>query len=506
MQNSVGVTVRDDMNIIEKSLQFINELLRNMLDMHRAASKQMKVKLSPADLLEDICIPTKNMIHFRGNKKIELLIDCPQNLIVETDRLRLKQITLNLTNNSLKFVESGFVRIRALVVNNSVRIQIEDSGPGIPLEKREKLFKKFQDSLDQLNQGTGIGLNLCKNLAELMEGDIWLNEDYDSGIPNCPGSCFVVDLKRPPLKDTDKGQSHSCNDEADYDIQSNDVQTPSSHVVSFNDVEAQRLSPTGHNTPPAPERPSTSSPATTPDPLPRNLSVLFTDDDTMIRRLFSRSLMRVAPTWECDLAANGETALSMAMEKDYDLIFMDQYMASIQKQMLGTETVRALRSQGCTSIICGLSANDVEEQFLDHGADSFMFKPFKCKKDEMEKELRRVLSSGGRRLQWGESDNIPSGASSNLDDAEENDMENPPCCMNTKTGETVPTTHEETFSIGLIRPLESSTIQTIDAYREDRCSDEEQQNQSRLPPHSMLLKETMTGAVTTSDVSLEFQP
>jgi hypothetical protein len=53
---------------------------------------------------------------------------------------------------------------------------------------------------------------------------------------------------------------------------------------------------------------------------------------------------------------------------------MDMYMASVEKQLLGTETVQALRSHGCKSRICGLSANDVEENFINAGADAFMFK------------------------------------------------------------------------------------------------------------------------------------
>ena len=66
-------------------------------------------------------------------------------------------------------------------------------------------------------------------------------------------------------------------------------------------------------------------------------------------------------------------------------------MASVEKQMLGTETVRAMRAQGVTSKICGLSANNLEEEFLSAGADSFLLKPFPCEKDELRAELLRVL-------------------------------------------------------------------------------------------------------------------
>lgn len=68
-------------------------------------------------------------------------------------------------------------------------------------------------------------------------------------------------------------------------------------------------------------------------------------------------------------------------------------MASIEKQMLGTETVRALRSKGVTSIICGLSANDMKQQFIEAGANTFMAKPFPCDPHSLKQEVHRILES-----------------------------------------------------------------------------------------------------------------
>jgi len=68
-------------------------------------------------------------------------------------------------------------------------------------------------------------------------------------------------------------------------------------------------------------------------------------------------------------------------------------MASIEKQLLGTETVLAMRSRGVDCIVCGLSANDMENQFMQAGADCFMFKPFPCEKEALAHELQRVLAA-----------------------------------------------------------------------------------------------------------------
>ena len=66
-------------------------------------------------------------------------------------------------------------------------------------------------------------------------------------------------------------------------------------------------------------------------------------------------------------------------------------MASTEKQLLGTETIRELRAKGVKSKICGLSANDTEKAFLGAGADGFILKPVPCKEDELRFALSRVL-------------------------------------------------------------------------------------------------------------------
>jgi CheY-like chemotaxis protein len=138
------------------------------------------------------------------------------------------------------------------------------------------------------------------------------------------------------------------------------------------------------------------------------------DDDRTLRKLVSRSLRKVAPSWAVSEASSGETALRMVTESDYDLIFMDQYMASGKSytnqplpwlhlplltlieiltciaaghSLKGTETTRALRANRVRSFICGLSANDMESNFIGCGADAFLLKPFPCRPGELRKTL-----------------------------------------------------------------------------------------------------------------------
>jgi CheY-like chemotaxis protein len=311
------------------------------------------------------------------------------------------------THKNTQFVEKGFVKLRASVSRDAKRgqtgfvcIYVEDSGCGIPMEKRAKLFSKFQESLDSLHQGTGIGLAVCRHLIDLMGGDIVLDETYHSGIEGCPGARFVVHLNQSPIEVDEEGEEENKFSRGDKDPEQGMEKPQSAPPASFlatsieQNQDSHKVGVSGSDT------------GDSRHLLPPNLRILFVDDDYLLRRLFRRSLEKMMPTWVVEEAASGETALRMIEEeecKPYDLIFVDQYMSSVSKQMLGTETVRALRASGnLTSntattttgrtIICGLSANDMERQFHQAGADSFLMKPFPCDKKSLSEELCRILN------------------------------------------------------------------------------------------------------------------
>jgi signal transduction histidine kinase/CheY-like chemotaxis protein len=364
-------SVKEDLSIIKNGLHFINDLLRSMLDMHRAASNQMRIVRAPTDLMKDVFEPVASMLYRRG-EDFEVLLECPENLMVSADRLRLTQIVLNLGRNAAKFVTKGFVKLRAEVVEGNVHLFVEDSGPGIPESKRKILFSKFQESLDSLNQGTGIGLCLCKNLIGLMEGEMWLDEDFQSGVENCPGARFVINLNVPPLELDSRCLDMfeaSAPSGMDCDTRDGGISYMGSETV-FSQVERKEDET---------------------EDLPETLSVLFIDDDLVLRKLFGRGIKRVQPGWDVQEAASGEAALALTTSRDFDLIIVDQYMNSMEKQLLGTETVAALRSQGCDSIICGLSGNDVENAFLNAGADFFILKPIPASKEGLARLLRYLV-------------------------------------------------------------------------------------------------------------------
>eukprot|EP00980_Cylindrotheca_fusiformis_P016025 scaffold4715_cov115-Cylindrotheca_fusiformis.AAC.9 len=393
--------MKDDLHIADSSLKFINELLRNM---NRAANQQMSINMAPTDIMSDVLEPVASMLYLRGNI-VEVLTEGPENVVVMSDRLRLKQIVSNLAMNATKFVERGFIRLKCVVIETedgeqSVQLHLEDSGPGIPLEKRANLFAKFQESLDLLNQGTGIGLCLSKHLSNLMGGDLWLDESYDSGFEGCPGTRFILDLRARPLRE-DYWENQFESDRIEPQESTQMAYTENEQAYLMEDkVNPQRNQVFGQRLPvsfaPSPPRAGTDSSKTNhhhrPE-LPESLNVLFVDDDMILRKLFCRSVRRVAPGWKVEEASNGETTLHILegnLDK-YDVIFVDQYMSSIEKQLLGTETVRLLRAKGVGCIICGLSANDAETPFIKAGADHFLFKPFPCEPGPLKRALLNVV-------------------------------------------------------------------------------------------------------------------
>ncbi|MEE9428250.1 MAG: ATP-binding protein [Paracoccaceae bacterium] len=125
-------------------------------------------------------------------KEIELIID--YDMFLPTgftgDPGRIRQILTNLIGNAIKFTASGHVLIRVVGVEDGapetyrVHITVEDTGPGIPPEMVDHIFGEFNQVEDEKNrkfEGTGLGLAITKQLVELMEGDIWVDSEVDTG-------------------------------------------------------------------------------------------------------------------------------------------------------------------------------------------------------------------------------------------------------------------------------------------------------------------------------------
>lgn len=91
-------------------------------------------------------------------------------------------------------------------------------------------------------------------------------------------------------------------------------------------------------------------------------------------------------------------ALKLCETHVFHVIFLDQYMASVDKQLLGTETARAMRTKGVKKKICGLSANDLRDSLINAGADDFILKPMPCKPADLKQVLLKILKTSVKNL------------------------------------------------------------------------------------------------------------
>ena len=260
--------------------------------------------------------------------------------------------------------------------DGSIQLLVEDSGQGIPEEKQRNLFGRFQESLDSCTQGTGVGLNLCKTLVNLMGGELYLDESYDSGVEGCPGARFVVHLKgiHPIIESLDQKDADSTTYGG----------TRFSNALDIELGETNRSAASGSTE-------STMSDCATPSVLPDRLSILYADDERILRKLAIRAFSKLRPEWTIEETASGEAALQLVETEKFDIIFLDQYYTSVERRLTGTETARAMRAKGVKSIICGVSANDLEDAFLSSGADLFSTKPFATDQASLERFMTEAL-------------------------------------------------------------------------------------------------------------------
>jgi len=139
-------------------------------------------------------------------KNVELKYDKPfENITINSDPDRLKQIFVNLIANALKFTQKGFIHFGYSIKNNEIIFYVKDSGIGIPKDKTERIFDRFtqvDSTLSRKFSGSGLGLAISKGLLTLLNGKIWCISDLGKGsifyftIPFCPTTTQTVTEKK----------------------------------------------------------------------------------------------------------------------------------------------------------------------------------------------------------------------------------------------------------------------------------------------------------------------
>ena len=104
----------------------------------------------------------------------------PEGFSIKSNSEALHKILCQLMSNALKYTEKGSVKIRLAMEGDLLRIEVEDTGIGIPEEHQEKVFERFY-KVDSFRQGIGLGLTVARRTAELLDGTLTLDSTYTDG-------------------------------------------------------------------------------------------------------------------------------------------------------------------------------------------------------------------------------------------------------------------------------------------------------------------------------------
>ncbi len=161
-------------------------LINEILDLAKVESGKMELRFEPA-FLQDVFESVQHTMRALATKKsIDLRVENNESLAqFPMDGARVKQVLLNLVGNAIKFTpEAGRVWVRAQREDGIVRVEVGDTGRGIPAEEQERIFLEFQQiesSAKGKPEGTGLGLALAKKFVEMHGGRIWVKSEVGKG-------------------------------------------------------------------------------------------------------------------------------------------------------------------------------------------------------------------------------------------------------------------------------------------------------------------------------------
>lgn len=187
---------KDSLNEIVQAGKHLLELINQILDFTSIESGQVELKLEAVSLNKVVNECLSLLRPQALNKQVELVIDLSDEFYVKADRLRLKQVVLNLMSNGVKYNQSnGKLTLQASLHANDVRLKVTDTGKGISQDKIHKIFTPFERLGQEGSaiEGSGIGLSISKTLIERMAGKIGLESSTE---PGSSGTCFWIDIPR----------------------------------------------------------------------------------------------------------------------------------------------------------------------------------------------------------------------------------------------------------------------------------------------------------------------
>jgi len=173
------------MGMARGSAHHLLALINDVLDISKIEAGQLEIKSTPFEMRSVIEEAMKLVAPQVEKKGLSLIAALGSNVgQVVSDQRRVEQILINLLNNAIKFTEHGEIRIECRVHDGFIETSVHDSGIGIRSEDMPKLFAPFRQietGLNRRHEGTGLGLSICKNLVELLGGQICVESEWGKG-------------------------------------------------------------------------------------------------------------------------------------------------------------------------------------------------------------------------------------------------------------------------------------------------------------------------------------
>ena len=174
---------RGDMLAIYRSSRHLLDLINDVLDLSQIEAGRMaihKERVLLGDLIQEAVEIVRGLAEAR---RLQLIVATTADVLyVDLDRVRIRQVLLNLLTNAMRYTEQGWVRVAVETSAETVTILVQDSGRGIDPDKLQRAFEAF-DRMDeaQLTHGSGLGLAVSKKFVELHQGRMWIDSEPGKG-------------------------------------------------------------------------------------------------------------------------------------------------------------------------------------------------------------------------------------------------------------------------------------------------------------------------------------
>lgn len=174
-------------SFIADAARSLSDLVNDLLDLAKVEAGKVRIRVKTFDLAE-LFSALKGMLKplLADNTSVDLIFETPSGIPpLHTDEGKISQILRNFISNAIKFTPQGEIRIATeLTENHTVVFRVQDTGIGIAPEHHETIFQEFtqlENILQTRYRGTGLGLPLCRNLAILLGGSVWVESEPGRG-------------------------------------------------------------------------------------------------------------------------------------------------------------------------------------------------------------------------------------------------------------------------------------------------------------------------------------